>query len=310
MMKRQGRLLISLLLVMAISLFALIADAKKKDEIRPTNNMPKTMEEYQEEALKQQDKKYNPPEPQFEKDEKLVDLPDPKTNLRKYNNPPGSVELNLKYLVKRRKVNSLGVASPDHTKMVYTSVYYYPSTNSAGSELYVLPLDTSQRLEDRIKDAHINQGRTALYMTGMTSLDINVYKILTVTDWSVDGNKVAFKEKIAYTQDGTWQTNLIVYDFTTKTYRAIPEVREAVKYYWLERGLNLKEIRWDIYPIGWDVLNNDRILVQAYAYTGEKPKFLGTWSIDYKGNRAMLVSATRTDFSVSQNGIALKRISD
>ena len=283
---------------------------KKNEPPPPTNNMPKTMEEYYEEAEKQADKRNNPPEPQFEKDPKIVDLPDPKTSLRKYNDPPGLVEINLKDLKKRGKVNSLGVASPDHTKMVYTSIFYYRTVTSASSELYVMNLDTTERVESRIANAHVNKGQTALYKTGMEALNKNIYKTLTILDWSIDGQKVALKEKISYTQEGLWRTNLLVYDFATSTIKDLSEVREAIKYYWLNDGLDLSEKRWDIYPVGWDVLNNDRIIVFAYAFTGDNPKFLGSWSIDYQGNRAMLLSLNNTNFQVTQNGIALKRISD
>ena len=126
---------------------------------------------------------------------------------------------------------------------------------------------------------------------------------------SWDGKKLAVKEKIAYIEDGMWKTNLLVYDFSKKKMRELPEVREAIKYYWLKQeNLDLNEVRWDIYPIGWDALNPDRIIVFAYAYTGEHPKYLGAWSIDYEGDRTKQMSLTGTSFEVSQNGSALKLI--
>ena len=106
-----------------------------------------------------------------------------------------------------------------------------------------------------------------------------------------------------------WKTNLLVYDFTTKKMKDLPEVREAIKYYWLNKEkLDLNEVRWDIYPMGWDSLNPDRIIVFAYAYTGEKPKYLGAWSIDYEGDRTKQMSLTDTSFEVAQNGSCLKLI--
>ena len=65
---------------------------------------------------------------------------------------------------------------------------------------------------------------------------------------------------------------------------------------------------WDLYPIGWDKYNKDRIIVYAYAY-GEKhvgAKFLGAWSIDYKNQRSELMSETAVGFEVSTNGYCLQ----
>ena len=104
-----------------------------------------------------------------------------------------------------------------------------------------------------------------------------------------------------------WRTNLLVYNLETGKIKELSEVREAIQYYWRENhNLYLKDYRWDIYPIGWDALNPERIIVFAYAATGEKPKYLGAWSIDFYGDRAMLMSLTDTNFQVSQNGSCLK----
>ena len=43
-----------------------------------------------------------------------------------------------------------------------------------------------------------------------------------------------------------------------------------------------------------------------YSATGENPKFLGAWSVDYKGHRAMLLSPVSTQFDITQNGSCLK----
>lgn len=274
---------------------------------KPTNKMPKTMAEYFKEANKAAEAAKDIPSPHLKKDEKLVDIPDPSIELRKYNNPPGKFELNLNSLIKTHKVNSIGVMSPLHDKMVYTSVYYYPSTKTAASELYLLQLDTSKGLQQRLENAHVNQGEKMLYRTGMEALELDLYKTLTVVDWSKDGKVIAIKEKIAHSADGLWKTNLLVYNTANNTMKELSEVREAIKYYWRKKeGLRLADYRWDIYPIGWDEHNPERIVVFAYAFTGDAPKYLGAWSIDYKGNRTLLMSETQADFEVSQNGLCLK----
>ena len=273
----------------------------------PTNNMPKTMNEYYREANKAADKASEIPSPKYPKDPKIVDLPDPQITLVKYNNPPGYIDINLNNLKKTRKINSIGVVSPSFDKMVYSTVYYFPSTKTAGTEMYLMNLDTSKNIHERIETAHVNHGKRTILRSGMDSLDLDIQKTLTVIDWSTDGKRIAVKEKISFTPDGLWKTNLLVYDLQTGKTKNLSEVRDAIQYYWRENhGLYLKDYRWDIYPLGWDALNPDRILVFAYAATGEKPKFLGTWSIDYHGDRSMLMSLTSTNFKVSQNGSCLK----
>ena len=277
----------------------------KKKHPKPENNMPKTMQEYYREVNKAAAKNMQIPSPKFEKDEKLVDLPDPELLLRKYNNPPGTIDINLNSLKKKKQINSIGVVSPQFDKMVYSTVFYYPSTKTASSELYLLNLDMSKDVQSRIEDAHVNYGKKTVYRTEMDALDPDIQKTLTVVDWSTDGKRIAFKEKISFTPEGLWKTNLLVYNLETGSLKELSEIRSAIEYYWRQHNLNLKKYRWDIYPIGWDSINPERVVVFAYAATGEKPKYLGAWSVDYKGDRAMLMSLTSTDFIVSQNGFCL-----
>ena len=42
--------------------------------------------------------------------------------------------------------------------------------------------------------------------------------------------------------------------------------------------------------MGFDANDENRVIVCAYAYTGEVPKFLGTWSIDVYGENSRLES--------------------
>lgn len=297
------------LLILSVSLAQVAFSGPFQKKPKPQNNMPKTMEEYKREAQKQAEKNKQIPAPQVEKDEKIVDIPEPQITLQKYNNPPGQVDIDLSNLKKKRKVNSIGVASPNYDLLAYTSVFYYPASKTVSSELYVLPLDESEPVKERIANANIKDGITSIYKTGMDSLTVDLQRTLTIVDWSADGKRIALKEKIASIEDGMWKTNLLVYDFTTKKMKDLPEVREAIKYYWLNKEkLDLNEVRWDIYPMGWDSLNPDRIIVFAYAYTGEKPKYLGAWSIDYEGDRTKQMSLTDTSFEVAQNGSCLKLI--
>lgn len=67
--------------------------------------------------------------------------------------------------------------------------------------------------------------------------------------------------------------------------------------------LNLDNYRWDIYPLGFLKTQPDRVAVQAIAYTGEVPVFLGTWSIDSKGEQSRVVSFEKNvEPLISSNG--------
>lgn len=280
--------------------------AYKKAHPEPKNNMPKTMQEYYRAVNKAAGKNQQIPSPKFEKDNKLVDLPDPELVVQKYNSPPGLYEINLNPLKKTRHVNSIGVASPKVDKMAFSSVFYYPSTQTAASELYLMNLDTGKNIQNRMEDAHINQGKKVIYRSQMEALDLNIQKTLTILDWSEDNTKLAFKEKTSFSPEGLWKTSLLIYNTETNQVKDLSEVRSAIEYYWRQHKIYLKDSRWDIYPIGWDAQNPDRIIVFAYAATGAKPMYLGAWSIDYQGNRSMLLSLTETKFEVSQNGYCLK----
>ena len=57
--------------------------------------------------------------------------------------------------------------------------------------------------------------------------------------------------------------------------------------------------------MGFDANNDDRIIVCAYAYTGEVPKFLGTWSIDTNGINSKLEDLSGANIPVSIVGYKL-----
>ena len=237
--------------------------------------MPKTMQEYYRAVNKAEKKNMEIPSPKFEKDNKLVDLPDPELLLRKYNNPPGAVDINLNSLKKKRQINSIGVVSPQYDKMVYSTVFYYPSTKTASSELYLLNLDLNKNIQTRIEDAHVNRGKSTIYRTQMDSLELDIQKTLTVVDWSIDGKRIAFKEKISFTPEGLWQTNLIVYNLETGRKESSERSQRSNRILLAPAQFKFKNYRWDIYPIGWDSINPDRIIVFAYASNRFKAQISG-----------------------------------
>ena len=132
------------------------------------------------------------------------------------------------------------------------------------------------------------------------------FRSLTPIDFSTDGKKLLVKEKIGSSHDGIWETHAIVYDFENKLSYNLVEIRDAIAYYWKEnKGLNLDDSRWDIYPLGFLQDEPSRVAVAGYAYTGKKPIFLGIWSIDYKGEQSRLLSFEVDSAKISVNGFKI-----
>ena len=97
-----------------------------------------------------------------------------------------------------------------------------------------------------------------------------------------------------------------MYDFSTGVSYDLIEVREAIIYYWKEnKGLNLDDKRWDVYPLGFAADNSDWVIVNAVAYTGGTPVNLGTWKVSSKGEQSRLITFTNSEVQVSMNGYKL-----
>ena len=242
------------------------------------------------------------------KDSNMVYVPQKTFKLVKYNEPVGSPELVLpRKLNFDRQINAQGIISGDKTMLVYPSVYYYAQSDCTTCDLFLIKLDTSLSDTEKVMRANIVQKETEPLIS--TEKDINtqyIFRTLTPIDFSVDNKHLIVKEKIGHRFDGIWKTDIWIYDFEKKEGQKIPQVREAIINYWAEAGgVDFDENRWDIYPMGFDANNDDRVILCAYAYTGEVPKFLGTWSIDLNGNNAKLEDLSGADVAVSIIGYKL-----
>ena len=285
---------------------------KKKsfNKVNSENKAPKTFAQYLEmsKEVKREDKKI--PRPTYPKDDKIVNLPDPNTRIVKYNTPPGSKDLDLRLLMTRRELVTQGILSPDKKRLVYSTVYSYPTAEQVASEMFFINIPKGTSLLSALRDFHTMEAvRKPILKAGTEKLFQYEKRTLTLIDWSEDGQKIAVKEKIGSQTQGPWKTQIWTYDFETKTAYELTAIREAIRYYWRTvKNLDLIDYMWDIYPIGWDLYNKDRIVVYAYAYgkNHKGAKFLGTWSIDYKNQRSELMSETATDFEVSINGYQLE----
>ena len=251
--------------------------------------------------------------PDMPKDKNYVYVPQHIFKLVKYNDPVGSPELSLpRKLMFDRQVNAQGIVSGDYKILVYPAVYYYAEADCVSCDLYLIKLDTSLSNQDRVQRANVVNRETKPLLS--TSSDINrkfIFRTLTPIDFSSDNTKLAIKEKIGYRHDGIWKTDLWVYDFTKREAKNLTALREAITYYWKQsENIDLDNNRWDIYPMGFDANNDNRIIASAYAYTGEKPIFLGTWSIDVNNEASKLESLVSPSVPVSVVGYKLSEEHD
>ena len=238
----------------------------------------------------------------------MVYVPQPAYKIVRYNNPPGSPEIRLsKTFYQRRQQNAQGIVAPDFTKLVYPSVYYYPNSGSTACDVFVINLEEAKSNLDKILTANVvHRFSEPILSTDKNNDNYFTFRTITPVDFSVDGSKLLAKEKIGNTKDGIWKTTPVVYDFTTNLSYSLIEVRDAIIYYWKEnKNLDLEDKRWDIYPIGFDLNNPDWIIVNAYAFTGDTPVNLGTWTVSYKGEQSRLVTFKNSEVQVSMNGYKL-----
>lgn len=279
---------------------------KRKLDRDPTGYM--TVDEYEMLSVPKDKRLEDIPIPKPDKPYEMQFVPEPTYEIVRYNNPPGSPEISLgRNFRLRRQQNIQGIIAPDYSFLVYPSVYHYPKNGVVACDLFVIPLETQGNLVARVKKANTMHRDPDPILSTEKSLDnFGAFRTLTPVDFSVDGRKLLVKEKIGGKDDGIWQTQVIIYDFDRKSTTKLVEVRDAIVYYWKEyRNLPLNDYRWDIYPIGFDLNEPDRVVVASYAYTGDVPIFLGNWSIDILGERAKLLSLTPSNVQVSMNGFKM-----
>lgn len=242
------------------------------------------------------------------KDPNMVYVPQKTFKLVKYNDPIGSPELNLpRKLNFDRQINAQGIISGDRTMMIYPAVYYYAQSDCTSCDLFLIKLDPTLTDTDKARYANVVQRVEKPLISTEKDIETKfIFRTLTPIDFSSDNKKLVVKEKVGHRHDGIWKTDLWVYDFEKEEALKIPQIRDAIINYWAQAGgVDFEENRWDIYPMGFDANDDNRIILCAYAYTGEVPKFLGTWSIDTEGNNSKLEDLEGSDFPVSVIGYRL-----
>ena len=247
------------------------------------------------------------------KDENMVYIPQKKFKLVKYNDPVGSPELTLpRKLNFDRQINAQGIISGDYNRLVYPAVYYYAQSDCTSCDLFVINLDPKLTNIEKVKKANIVNREPEPLISTSKDIDTKfIFRTLTPIDFSSDNTKLVVKEKVGHRHDGIWKTDLWVYDFEKKEARKLPQIRDAIVNYWaMSGGVDFDEKRWDIYPMGFDANDENRVVLCAYAYTGDVPKFLGTWSIDVYGENSRLESLNGASFPVATVGYRLEQEAD
>lgn len=293
-----------------------VGETEKYEKSRLPKSGYMTVEEYEQASRAKTKKEINETlldEAEIPKDENMIYIPQKKFKLVKYNDPVGSPELSLpRKLNFDRQINAQGIVSGDYTKLVYPAVYYYAQSDCTSCDLFLINLDSKLSNLEKVKKANIlNREEEPLISTEKDVETKFIFRTLTPIDFSSDNNKLVVKEKVGHRHDGIWRTDLWVYDFERKEAKKLPQIRDAIVNYWaMAGGVDFDENRWDIYPMGFDANDENRVILCAYAYTGEVPKFLGTWSIDVEGENSRLESLEGSSVSVSIIGYRLEQEAD
>ncbi len=286
-------------------------ETEKYEKSRLPESGYMTVEEYESKSRPLTKKEINSKilnEPNMPKDSNMVYVPQHKFKLVKYNDPVGSPELSLpRKLNFDRQINAQGIVSGDFSKMVYPAVYYYAEADCVSCDLFVINLNSSLSNLEKVRTANVlNKESKPILSTNKDTDTKFIFRTLTPIDFSSDNSKLIIKEKTGHRHDGIWKTELWIYDFDKKQAVKLPEIREAIIQYWKDtEDINLDIKRWDIYPLGFDANDEQRVIVNAYAYTGAAPIFLGTWSIDINGEQTKLETLTSSGVPVSTTGYRL-----
>ncbi len=283
--------------------------SKKIYDRYPSGYMTKDEYEKASEYKDKSQEKYSVPEIVTPSDFKYI--PKPIYSIVKYNDPAGSKELTLgKRLFALKQINAQGIVSPDYSKLVYPAVYYYGDNATVDCDLFVIPLDEGDSNLEKILKANVAKREFEPIMSTDKNIDnFAAFRTLTPVDFSSDGSKLLVKEKIGSSEDGIWETDIFLYDFDNKTKYDLNDLRHTISYFWKEyMKVNLDANRWDIVPLGFLKKNNERVAVQAYAYTGEVPVYLGAWSIGVHGEKPILISFdTNYIVDIEANGFKIIR---
>lgn len=212
-----------------------------------------------------------------------------------YNDPAGTQELNIYNIEKKREITSTGVISPDKTLMSYSAAYFYPANRQLTSKVFLVEKKFQIKTTDKIAKPILE--------SGLDTLDKEIFRTLTIIDWSSDSKKLLIKEMEGEYLRGIWTTNLWIYNHETGKASKLNDLRKAIVHYWKNsQKIDLSDFRWDIVPLGWSADNPDMVLANAYGYGSSGKQFLGCWGFDVSSNKVKLLSVLKEKPLVAKNG--------
>ena len=251
---------------------------------------------------------------QEEKSTKKYFQPTPHYVFEKYNYPQGKRQLNIEDVKKNLYSYPYIVADINCHYAAYPRYYYSPDINQISSNFYVEKLDTSKTKTRRILEYDHNQlERKAIIQAGTKEIYPNLFRGLTLVDWSQDSKKLLIKEQVGSTLNGIYKTYLYVHFLGNESKESytikLLDLDEAIKNYYLDwEKLQLAKYRYDIEPLGFSAENDNLVIVLSYVYDKNNRKiFLGAWSYNCLNHEIILLSKTKTSFEISANGLILKR---
>lgn len=288
---------------------------KKKEPQKP--KMPETKQEWEIESqnIPLEDREVKIEEPEI--DTKKFHVPEAKYVFEAYNYPQGTRELNFEEVKNKLFHYSFLIADNNFQYAAYSHYYYAPDSNQISSNFFVEKLDTSKTKTKRILEyRHKQKERIPVVEAGIKDMYSNLFRGLTLVDWSKDSKKLLIKEKIGSTQNGVYKTILHVHFLedeinSSKTIR-LDDFDSAIKHYFLDwENKQIVRYRYDITPLGFSEENDDIVVAICYVYDNDKNKiFLGTWGYNLKTKETILLSKENLTPKISVNGIFLKRVFD
>ena len=148
-----------------------------------------TIEEYENKSadVLTSERKIGSYEPKVDKTMEFV--PQYTYKLVKYNNPPGSpdLEISTKLLYDREFV-SPGIVSPDKSFLIYPVTNFYAANQCVTGDLFMIKLDKSKSELQRVMDANIiKRVQTPIMSTEKDISEKFIFRSLTPVDFSEMG---------------------------------------------------------------------------------------------------------------------------
>ncbi len=237
-------------------------------------------------------------------------------------------EVDLWNLEGQKLVRSEPVVSPDKSVFAYSETLFMPNTRQTMGRLYLVPvpppppkpverLPSEQVLQpappppmeakayqDRFDPNRTTSIRQSIAAVGYNKVNPFEFRTLSITDWSVSGRRLLFKQRSGVLHVGLRTSDILVYDQAKGTVTIYPEVHRVIQHYWTTHGnlSHLNELSWDIQPIGWSPNSDNEVLLKAWALDKNAKKFLGLWQYDVDAERTRLLSLDDIPAPVAANG--------